>query len=265
MVIDAHHHLGQEADYADKLIDTMAKLGVDKTVLLATGTSGPGSSNEEIEKAIKKHADKLIGFGWVDPALDPNAVDTVQQLYDQGFRGLKFIKTRKAYDDRSYIPTYQKAADLEMPILFHQGIVARHADDIANDVHSGRMMPVHLDYIARQVPELVMIGAHLGNPWWYEGGMVLRWNPNLYMDITGSTLKMLAPEDVGKILWWRRDSQYPRSLGSRRLGKNRFRHRRALLPDGRRDERLPQLHGRARRAARHPAGVWGGAIRWRKS
>ena len=33
MVIDAHHHLGQEEDYADKLIDTMAKLGVDKTVL----------------------------------------------------------------------------------------------------------------------------------------------------------------------------------------------------------------------------------------
>lgn len=208
MVIDAHHHLGQEADYADKLIDTMAKLGIDKTVLLATSTSGPGSSNEQIAKAVQKHPDTLIGFGWVDPALDPNAVDTVQRLHDSGFKGLKFIKTRKAYDDRSYIPTYQKAADLEMPILFHQGIVARHADDIKNDVHSGRMMPVHLDYIARQVPELVMIGAHLGNPWWYEGGMVLRWNPNLYMDITGSTLKMLAPEDVGKILWWRRDSQY---------------------------------------------------------
>ena len=102
MVIDAHHHLGQEKDYADKLIDTMAKLGVDKTVLLATNTTGPGSSNEEIEKAIKKHPDKLVGFGWLDPALDPHAEDTVQQLFDHGFKGLKFIKTRKAYDDRSY-------------------------------------------------------------------------------------------------------------------------------------------------------------------
>ena len=104
MVIDAHHHLGQEKDYADKLIDTMAKLGVDKTVLLATNTTGPGSSNvEKIEKAIRKHSDKLVGFGWLDPALDPHAEDTVQQLFDQGFKGLKFIKTRKAYDDRSYI------------------------------------------------------------------------------------------------------------------------------------------------------------------
>ena len=109
MVIDAHHHLGQEKDYADKLIDTMAKLGVDKTVLLATNTTGPGSSNVEIEKAIRKHSDKLVGFGWVDPALDPHAEDTVQQLYDNGFKGQKFIKTRQAYDDRSYLPTYQKS------------------------------------------------------------------------------------------------------------------------------------------------------------
>ena len=66
MVIDAHHHLGQEQDYADKLIDTMAKLGVDKTVLLATNTTGPGSSNVEIEKAIRKHSGqaRLALVGW---------------------------------------------------------------------------------------------------------------------------------------------------------------------------------------------------------
>ncbi len=208
MRIDAHHHLGSEKDYADKLVATADKLEFDKVVILSTKTEGSGSSNETVAAAIKKYPDTLIGFGWVDPALDPKAVETVERLREQGFRGLKFIRTRLAYDDHSYLPVYEKAAELEMPILFHLGIVARHPNDRADDVHSGRMRPIHLDYIARQVPDLLIIGAHLGNPWWYEAGMALRWNPNLYMDITGSTLKMLEPRDIGKILWWRRDSQY---------------------------------------------------------
>lgn len=53
------------------------------------------------------------------------------------------------------------------------------------------MRPIYLDTIARAFPDLKIIGAHLGNPWYQEAAEVARWNPNVFFDLTGSTLKKI--------------------------------------------------------------------------
>lgn len=70
------------------------------------------------------------------------------------------------------------------------------------------MKPIYLDTIARISPKLTIIGAHLGNPWYEEATMAARWNPNLYFDLTGSTLKKKTPEFFGSLLWWTPKTRY---------------------------------------------------------
>ena len=66
-----------------------------------------------------------------------------------------------------------------------------------------------LDTLARVCPKTTLQGAHLGNPWYEEAAEAARWNPNLYFDITGSTLlkfiKLGRLERMSDILWWASD------------------------------------------------------------
>ncbi|MCK5844328.1 MAG: amidohydrolase family protein, partial [Victivallales bacterium] len=112
-----------------------------------------------------------------------------------------FILPKVCYHDETLYPWYQRAEELGMPVLFHLGIVARvpgRRDRVDNNL----MRPVYLDTIARSFPDLTIIGAHLGNPWYDEACMSCRWNPNLYFDLSGSTLKKKKPEFIGELLWW---------------------------------------------------------------
>ena len=92
-----------------------------------------------------------------------------------------------------------------MHILFHSGIVSRRNPDVPQTGGMAHMRPSFLDEIARRFPKLTVQGAHLGNPWYTEAAEAARWNPNLFFDITGSSLikKKANPEFWGQILWWR--------------------------------------------------------------
>jgi len=200
-IIDAHHHLGAEDGYADRLAETCRQLNVVKVCLVCTALpGGQGANNARTRKAFEQYPDLLVGFGGVNMWED-DGPDQVQALHDQGFRGLKFIIPPKTYHDPSFYPTYERAQELGMPAVFHLGIVARRGSRGVR-VDNNLMRPIYLDTIARDFPELTIIGAHLGNPWYEEATMSCRWNPNLYFDLSGSTLKKKTPEFLGSLLWW---------------------------------------------------------------
>src|SRR5688572_13280562 len=197
-MIDFHHHLGPEPDYADRLVDTAQALGFERVCVAGLPAfKWPWATNEHVQRAIRRHPDFLIGFAYVDPAFDPPSA--VDRWRDAGFAGLKVIRPRRSYDDPSYLPLYARAAELGMPVLFHTGMVTRTADDRERDVHSARMRPVALDYVARQVPDATLIGAHLGHPWWDEAGETCRLNPNVYVDLTGPPLRVLSSAELRRV------------------------------------------------------------------
>lgn len=200
-MIDAHHHLGPEPDYADRLRETAQALGFRRVVLVGLPAwKYPWATNGHVQAALSRHPDFFSAFAYVEPAED--SPDEATRWRDLGFSGLKLIRSRRAYDDRSYLPMYERAAALGMPVLFHTGMVSRTAEDKQRDVHSLRLRPVTLDYIARQVPEATLIGAHLGHPWWDEAGEACRLNANVYMDLSGPALRILPPQDLRRVLWW---------------------------------------------------------------
>jgi uncharacterized protein len=205
MIIDSHVHLLTEKDHDEKLIREAKRLKIDKLCLLAGPPDVPiwGSfmaPNDLVRKAYGKFPETVIPFGFLDLGMDnPSLVD---ELHTAGFKGIKFTRAHLNYDDKSLYPVYQKMEAHGMVALFHTGTVLRTPVDKAHDVNSNRLRPIYLDPIARAFPDLSIIGAHLGNPWYDEAAMTLFWNPNVYFDLSGTLLKRKKGDWFRETLWW---------------------------------------------------------------
>lgn len=206
MRIDTHVHYDSEEGYVDRLVEEEQRLGFDKICLNGAVWTVHQVGNDEVAEAMAKYPDVIVGFGLF--LLGDWGPERVRELADRGFKGLKFIRPPANYDDASFLAIYEAAEELGLVCQFHTGIVARTPDDREHNVNNERHRPVYLDTIARYFPSLNMIGAHLGNPWYDEAAMSCRWNPNLYFDLSGSSLKKRPPEFFQSMLWWTETTQY---------------------------------------------------------
>jgi len=158
--------------------------------------------------AIKSFPDVFIGYGRVD--LDnPNAIREIEKFKNAGFVGMKFHSPQKNYDDPSYFQIYRLCEEYQLYMIFHTGISSHNITDRPIFSSSARMRPMYLDTLCRLFPRIKIQGAHLGNPWYEEAAEAARWNPNLFFDVTGSTLlkfiKLNRLERMSEILWWASD------------------------------------------------------------
>lgn len=215
MIIDAHHHYQDVPDYPDLLAEEYSRLGISRVCLI----SPPGDEGiHKLKVAMTRYPDFILGlaqFNW-----EGHTAEDVARFKGEGFAGVKFIRPPQPYHHRDFWPVYERCQELGMPGLFHLGIVGRTAgkgfmraassDDVPGGyfVDCNYMRPIYLDTIARMFPQWQIHGAHLGNPWYEEATMSCRWNPNLYFDLTGSTLKKKRPEFLGELLWWNRFTRY---------------------------------------------------------
>lgn len=197
-LIDVHVHHNGDAAFLEKLLARLD--AVDGMAFLLTVPK----DLEQAKAFIAKHPNRLIGFG--DIKLDnPGVLEQVDRFHAAGFRGLGEISSPlKNYDDRSYRPIYERAEKYGMILLFHTGIVMRPDPNARTDVSVDRLRPTTLDNIARLFPKTTVIGAHLGNPDYAWAAEIARWNPNLFFDLSGSSL--IKKQDdytfFKSIFWW---------------------------------------------------------------
>jgi uncharacterized protein len=197
-LIDCHVHHNGSNDFLDKLVTKLE--GVQGMAMLITAPK----DLHAVSEFMKSHPDRLVGLGEIQ--LDaPDVLETIDQFHSAGFRGLgEITKPQYSYDDRRYWPVYERAEKYGMILLFHTGIVNRTHPQIPEDASSDRMRVSTLDLIARRFPKLTIIGAHLGNPDYAWAAEIGRWNPNIYFDVSGSTL-LKKQEDYSffkSIFWW---------------------------------------------------------------
>lgn len=197
-LVDAHVHHNGDTEFLKQLVLRLEKHDGVAFLLVKP------EHLKQVSEFMGTHPGRLIGFG--DVSLDdPRALDRIDEFHQAGFRGLgELSRTRKPFDDPSYTPFYDRAAKYRMMLLFHTGIVNRTQPDKAEDVSVDRLRVTLLDNIARRYPTLTIIGAHLGNPDYEWAGEIARWNPNLYFDLSGSTLikKQEDPKYFKSIFWW---------------------------------------------------------------
>src|SRR5712672_73988 len=198
-IVDIHVHFDEKKpNYIDDFLKLSDRLNLTACMLT------PFANRKVVAEAAKQHPTKIIPFGFVD--LDaPDVAKQVTELHEMGYRGLgelEFVK--KPYNDPSYFPVYELANRYGWIVLFHTGIVLRKKFDEPEDVASGRMRPIHLEEIARRWPKITVLGAHCGNPEYEWAAEVSRWNPNVFFDLSGSTLTKMHARlaDFNRIFWW---------------------------------------------------------------
>ncbi len=201
-IIDSHIHAGSDQQWVDDLVKTFREHNAMACVLTRM------DNFELISEAAKKYPDVVIPYGRVSPD-DPNAIREIEKFYQAGFVGIKFHSPQKNWDDPKYHQMYRMCEHLGLVMLFHTGISSRRINNDVNLGSSMRMRPGYLDLIARMCPRAIIQGAHFGNPWYDEAAEICRWSPNVFFDITGSSLhKLIKLNDLGrfsKILWWKSD------------------------------------------------------------
>jgi len=197
-LVDAHVHHNGDAAFLKQLTARLEKHDGIAFLLVKP------EHLEQVTAFIGANPGRLIGFG--DIALDdPKALEQIDRFQKAGFRGLGEIsRTRKPYDHPSYTPIYERAAKYGMMLLFHTGVVNRGRPEVAEDVSVDRLRVTLLDNIARRFPSTTIIAAHLGNPDYAWAGEMGRWNPNMFFDLSGSTLikKQEDPTFFKSIFWW---------------------------------------------------------------
>jgi predicted TIM-barrel fold metal-dependent hydrolase len=171
---------GLKAD-ADTLYAAMA--AADKAIVfpLRYGDSaGIESDDETCAACVRKYPDKFVGFAYVDPRRPDYLDRLVHAVEDLGLRGVKFgpIYNGVALSDPRMRPVYQYCVKHDLPITLHMGTTfARNAP-----VELGRA--ILAEPVALEFPDLKMIFAHMGHPWYEETIVTVRKQPNLYCELS---------------------------------------------------------------------------------
>ena len=193
LIINIHGHLHHSQD-VEARIKLWRECNVHKfCVLCMPDYRGEESArdyflNEDLVPWMKKYPDILVGMGALDMSAVPDAPGKIDRLKEWGFSGLKCIDSVYPYNHDLYFPLYQRAQELDMPILFHTGWLGSKMDgsDGRRGTNSDNYRPYLLDMIARAFPRLKVVGAHLGKPHAEEALQMMVY-PNVYFDISGGS------------------------------------------------------------------------------
>jgi len=198
-IVDMHVHFDEKnPNFVDDLVKVTEPLNITACVLT------PYVNRMVVSEAAKRHPARIVPFGYIEMDA-PDALRQAEEFHALGYKGLgelEFVK--KPFTDPAYMPVYELANRYSWVILFHTGIVLRQKFDEPEDVASYRMRAFHLEEIARRFPKITVLGAHCGNPEYEWAGEVARWNPNIFFDLSGSSLTKMRDRlaDFRKIFWW---------------------------------------------------------------
>ena len=157
--------------------------GVDHAVILAETspvTTGVVSNNRV--RDLCAGSDRLTPFASFHPLEVADQAGTVQQLAEEGFRGLKFYPSSQFFfpDDPMVYPVYEEASTRGLVVMFHTG----------TSIYKGSRQrfsePIRIDDIAVDFPDLQIVMAHSGRRLWYEQAFFMaERHDNIWMELSG--------------------------------------------------------------------------------
>ena len=137
--------------------------------------------NEQVATYVNQHPKQLIGFAGIDPSDPKEAIADIHHARNE----LSMLGLAVAPAAQDFHPTnsqamlvYAEAAKAGMPLLFHTGVHISPATKLEY------ARPLLLDEIARELPSLKIIIAHLGHPWVNETLVLLAKHANVFAEIS---------------------------------------------------------------------------------
>ena len=219
-VIDFHIHAGNPTDWHPwvmefvSLVNSEAKAqlakcqtqagllsflddqGVDHAVVLAeTSPVTTGVVSNERVLDLCRGSDRLTPFASFHPLEVKDLGQTVRELANEGFRGLKFYPSSQFFfpDDPRLDDLYVEAAQHDLVVMFHTGT------SIYKKSRQRFSEPLHLDDPAVDHPDLQIVMAHSGRRLWYEQAFFMaERHDNVWMELSGIPPKRI-PEVFPKL------------------------------------------------------------------
>lgn len=158
----ACHARDRRVASTDSLIATMDRLGVDRAVCLGWPFAAPAlcaESNDFLAAACRRHPERLVGFGIVQPA-DPAAAQEVTRCARLGLRGIGEVNADAQgwdIDDSNVAAAVRASTAAGLPWTLHCSEPVGHAYP-----GKGSTTPDRVVAFADRHPDLTLIAAHLG-------------------------------------------------------------------------------------------------------
>ncbi|MGH7264119.1 MAG: amidohydrolase family protein [Candidatus Rokuibacteriota bacterium] len=202
MAVDFHVHLTAwgnvpQADrqaYVESFPKCLDAAGLDRAVIFAL-------DNELVARTVAKARDRLTAFAFLDPRR-PETPDRLERyVKEHGFRGLKMSTSGGPIEDHGFYPneaacapTFARAQELGVPVLVHAGLIYCNPDD-PGGTRTKYCLPIYLDDVAREFPNLKLVVAHGGRPF-VEQTIALSLMPSVYVDVSWSLLPLTMWPDL---------------------------------------------------------------------
>lgn len=185
--------------HPEVLIAQMDEAGISQSVLYAVEAPFVYASNEYVSKLCDRYPDRFIGFASVDPKAKDAPENLAHAVKNLGLKGLKLHPPLQHFfpDSEVIFPLYEKAAELNIPIVFHVGTTP-----FGWMCRLTNANPILIDEVAVRFPTLRIMLAHLGTLWNNEAFMVVEKNPNVFIDTAAYLYeipKILTPDIVTRI------------------------------------------------------------------
>ncbi|MBK8268870.1 MAG: amidohydrolase [Planctomycetes bacterium] len=155
---------------------------IDKAFVIAFKSRYLGVTvpNELIFNYVRQAPDRLIGVAGIDPTNVDEALEELEKAHaEYGMRAIAVSPAAQDFhpSDSRAMQVFSEAARLRKPVLFQQGI---HFNAAAKMEFA---RPSLLDEVARDLPQLRLVIAHMGYPWIDECVVLLGKHANVYADI----------------------------------------------------------------------------------
>lgn len=204
-IVDAHVHLeGREGRFSDRFWKAAERYGIEKVLVSSLGrtwryTPTPEEfrqANADVARAIKENPERVIGYVYVNPCYEQEALDEVKRGFEvYGCKGLKLWVSCHCTDPR--------VGPLVEWVTANGGFTLLHAWYKATGNLPGESTAADVATLAQRYPQSIFIMAHIAGDW-ERGVKAVRNCPNVLVDTCGSVTDSGAVERAVKYLGIRR-------------------------------------------------------------
>lgn len=175
-MIDFHTHIGKifygkKVLTARKLVETMDKNGINKTVVLPIENPEEThwySTTDYVLRNCKRYSDRLIPFCNVDPRRGANnekeniTEKIIEEYVKKGAKGFGEILANLPFNDKRMKKIYRICGELKLPVVFHLGgVPGRSKNGLTDEIG----LPL-MESVLNEFSDTVFV-AH-GPGWWAE-------------------------------------------------------------------------------------------------
>lgn len=180
------------------ILRSMEEAGVDKAVLQAEHSGvheDYHALNDAAARIAKEHPDKFpVAFMCLNPLVDEDMVQVLEKgVKEQGFKGICYQAWSVNFSstDSKFWPVYAKCQELGLIVTIHSSI------NFSVDRSLYLSHVSHLDKIACDFPELVLVANHGGWPWVNEMVAIAWKHANVYIEIGAVSPKYIGASGSG--------------------------------------------------------------------